>query len=74
MNRLPVNSSHLASVGYDPTSSTLEVEFNGGDVYQYFDVPAEIYRQLLALSDQGSGVGHYFDQNFKKAGYRFLKL
>lgn len=74
MNRLPVNSSNLASVGYDPTSSTLEVEFRSGGVYQYFAVPAEIYHQLLALSDQGSGVGHYFDQNVKKAGYRFLKV
>lgn len=74
MKRLPVRSSNLASVGYDPTSSTLEVEFNSGDIYQYFEVPAKIHAGMLAAAEQGASVGQYFDRNVKKAGYRYLKL
>lgn len=32
MDRRPVRSSNVASVGYDESSSTLEVEFHGGRV------------------------------------------
>lgn len=30
MNRTPVSSSNLKSVGYDQSSNTLEIEFHGG--------------------------------------------
>ena len=39
MNRTPVNSSNLSSVGYDPMSQTLEFAFNSGGIYQYYNVP-----------------------------------
>ena len=42
MKRAPVDSSSIATVGYDPASRTLEIEFRDGDVYQYFNVPAGI--------------------------------
>jgi hypothetical protein len=47
MNRISVNSSDLASVGYDPNTSMLEVAFRSGGVYQYFNVPE---RHFLALT------------------------
>jgi hypothetical protein len=39
MLRTPVSSSALRSVGYDPQTQTLEIEFNSAEVYQYFNVP-----------------------------------
>jgi hypothetical protein len=54
MNRQPVESSMIRSVGYDAASETLEVEFNSGKVYQYFEVPAEIHRELMEASSVGS--------------------
>ena len=44
MNRSPVSSINVASVGYDGSTLTLEVEFLSGSVYQYFDVPNAVYR------------------------------
>lgn len=44
MNRQTVNSSNLASVGYDEATSTLEIEFLNNSIYQYFDVPHHIYQ------------------------------
>ncbi len=53
MHRTPVVSSNLRSVGYDPSSKTLEIEFNLGRVHQYHDVPQTIYEQLMVASSHG---------------------
>jgi hypothetical protein len=70
MNRTAVSSSHLASVGYDSTTNTLEIEFNDGSVYQYFNVPESVYRGLMQAASHGS----YFDSHIKKAGYRYRQV
>jgi hypothetical protein len=54
MKREPVESSMIASVGYDPETKVLEVEFNSGMVYAYYDVPQEEYDGLMAASSKGS--------------------
>ena len=42
MQRVPVDSSSIASIGYAPEQQVLELEFRqSGEVYQYFNVPAE---------------------------------
>ncbi|SHN73563.1 KTSC domain-containing protein [Bradyrhizobium erythrophlei] len=64
MKRDPVTSTNIAEVGYDPNSRTLEVLFNSGAVYQYFDVPQQIYNDLMQAPSKGGFVnanvkGHY---------------
>ena len=56
MRREHVNSSAISSVGYDERSSVLEVEFQSGAVYDYFDVPPKVYRDLLKAPSKGSFV------------------
>lgn len=70
MNRTAVSSSNLASVGYDSTTNMLEIEFNNGSIYQYFNVPAPVYRGLMQAASHGS----YFDSHIKKGGYRYRKV
>lgn len=53
MERTPVISSNVASVGYDDATQTLEVEFHGGAVYQYFDVPRTVFDGLMAADSKG---------------------
>ena len=43
MKRTKVSSSNLGSIGYDNTTSILEIEFLHGGIYQYSDVPEHIY-------------------------------
>lgn len=69
VNRTPVSSSSVASVGYDPNTMTLEVEFKNGSVYQYFDVPEAVYQELM-IADS---VGRYLNENIKNS-YRYTKL
>lgn len=39
-------SSNLASATYDPDTENLDVAFQSGDVYTYFNVPMQVYRTL----------------------------
>jgi len=39
LNRTPVLSSQLRSIGYDTAEHVLEIEFVSGEVYQYLNVP-----------------------------------
>lgn len=61
MERVPVNSSNIASVGYEPDTSTLQVEFNNGTVYDYYDVPENTYTALIGAGS----VGSYFHTNIR---------
>ena len=53
MQRDSVASSNVASLGYDPTTETLEVEFLSGSVYQYYNVPENIYDQMKRSASKG---------------------
>lgn len=48
-----VDSSMIQAFGYDAAAKTLLIIFNSGKTYRYFDVPAEVYNELLASDSQG---------------------
>lgn len=70
MNRVSVISSNLAEVGYDPATSTLEIAFKQGGVYQYLAVPSAVHEGLM----RAQSLGRYFDVHIKKAGYTVRKI
>ena len=70
MERIPVESSNVASVGYDVASSTLEIEFKNGTIYQYSGVSENEYSGLMSASSKGS----YLNQHIKKAGYLYTRV
>lgn len=61
INRIPVESSNIASVGYDTENKILEIEFHHGGIYQYFDVPKEVYENLI----NATAIGSYFFHNIR---------
>ncbi|HWZ89115.1 MAG TPA: KTSC domain-containing protein [Polyangiaceae bacterium] len=61
MERTPVNSSSVVSVGYDSATYELELEFHNGRVYRYLQVPAAAYRLLL----QAPSIGEYVNTVIK---------
>ena len=69
MKRQPVKSSAIISIGYDRTSRTLEVEFISGRIYQYYDVPWTVHRDLMLASSQG----RYLEQNIRDQ-YGFTRV
>ena len=70
LQRFPVESSNIASIGYDPVTSTLEIEFHSGGIYRYSGVPEDIHHGLMNAGAKGS----YFHLNIKNAGYPYVKV
>ena len=50
----PIESRHVAGVGYDPATQTLRVAFQTGTQYDYLNVPPEVYEAMLAAPSVGS--------------------
>ena len=69
MDWIPVVSTNLSRIRYDENSNTLEIEFQGGRVYQYFDVPVQIFEGLRSADS----LGQYFNTNIK-GYYRYTRI
>jgi hypothetical protein len=54
MQRKRMNSSKIRSVGYDPKSQVLEIEFSDGRVLAYSGVSHEVHRQFMAAPTPAS--------------------
>jgi hypothetical protein len=67
VDRAPIASSSIASVGYDEASRTLEIEFHNGRIYRFFDVPPQMAQALRAAPS----IGAYFNKYLRNGGYAF---
>ena len=70
MNRQKVISSNISSIGYEENSSMLEIQFQNGGVYQYFNVSKSLFSRLMNATSHGT----FFDRYIKKGGFRFKKI
>ncbi len=58
MERVEIVSSVVQSAGH---SRVLEIQFESGRVYQYFDVPESVYEELM----QAESKGKYFNAHIR---------
>lgn len=81
MNRTPVESRLIDSIGYDPKSQTLEIAFPpkkdslpgpGVSVYQYQNVPPEVHAAFMAAESKGKFFGAEIKPN--KYQYPYVKI
>ncbi len=61
MEKVPVKSRILRSVGYDESTKILEIEFQTGLVYQYAGVPAKVHLDLMHSAEPGK----YFSEKVR---------
>lgn len=61
MERKIVESSNLASIGYDGSTGTLEIEFKSGAIWQYYDFPEHLWSEF----EYAESHGKYFNANIK---------
>ena len=69
MKRQSVSSRNVKSIGYEINTSVLEVEFKNGRVYQYFDVPVNVYNTFI----NASSIGKYLNSNIVGV-YKYTEL
>ena len=70
MKRIPVESSQIKSIGYDAATETLEVEFKGGEVWQYYHFPESMWLEFEASPSKGKYFGQQIRGRFTKLGTR----
>jgi hypothetical protein len=64
MDRAPVTSSTIRSIGYDTGASLLEVEFKSGAIYRYAGVPVMHHRGILSADSPGKYLNKYIKDHF----------
>ena len=61
MQREKVDSSQIVSIGYEPETQKLEIEFKTRSVYEYANVEPEVYAELMSAES----IGRFFGQKIK---------
>jgi hypothetical protein len=69
MEHIPISSSTIRSVAYDQENMTMEVRFTNERVYQYFDVPEQVFQGLLVAPSAGA----YLNANVRNF-YRYAQV
>jgi len=69
MQRIPVESSDIVSIGYDAKTRLLEIEFKEDRIYQYFDVEPDVYERFM----RADSYGEFFFAHITKH-YRYKKI
>ena len=63
------DSSNVSKIGYENGTSTLQVEFHNGGIYEYFDVPENIWEEFKSAESKGQFLSQYI-----KGQYRYAKV
>lgn len=61
----PCSSSNLAGFGYDVPGRVLALEFRGGRIYHYANVPEEIYNGLIEADSKGAYAASHITTKFE---------
>lgn len=62
MEMIKVNSSNIKAIGYDGT--TLYVEYQSGDWYEYRSVDKATYKELMAAESKGQYINYHIKPNY----------
>lgn len=69
IERIQLKSGWIKTVAYDPAEKVLEVELDGWQVYQFFDVPSALFTKLQNAVDPG----RFFNTQIRNS-YQSIKL
>lgn len=69
MIEVEIKSTNLKNAKYDTELKSLVVEFNNGAIYEYENVPWEIFTKFRMAESQGS----FFSKNISRT-YKYKKI
>lgn len=67
---IPVESSNLKAIGYNPEDQMLYVDFLNNTTYRYSGVPEDVFNAFL----ESDSKGQFLHRNIKMAGYEYERL
>lgn len=60
-----ITSSNLKSASYDTESEVMNVTFNSGSIYEYNNVPWNIFTKFRMAESQGKFFNEHISRNYK---------
>lgn len=69
IERVPVDSSSLVSIGFAREARILEIQFRSGAIYRYLKVPPMVFEELKKAESKG----RYFAQSIR-GKYQFYRM
>lgn len=72
VNMYWVNSSHVNAVGYDKETNRLYVEYADNEVYEYDNVPENMWEDLQRVDSKGSWLHWWIKINSNEFPYRLV--
>jgi len=64
---LTPESTTLSRIWYEPITRVLAVEFRSGGIYEFYDVPTEVYEQMFAAPRKGLFITQQLRGHFRYA-------
>ncbi len=64
MNMVPVASTSIEAIGYDPKSQVLRIAFRTGGLYEYHEVPQDIAASLIHAPSKGRFYAQWIKGRF----------
>jgi len=64
IERKPVFSSSIKSIGYESSSETLAIEFTSEAVYEFSGIPPAMYERLMQAESKGRFFGTEISRKF----------
>ena len=64
MEMIPVRSSAIRAVGYDPVAMRMRILFTQGHSYDFCRVPAHVYNGLMSASSMGSYYNNFIKDRY----------
>jgi hypothetical protein len=64
IKRSPVKSSAIVSIGYNSERKILEIEYISGEVYDYLNVPENIFNELMQAESKGTFTNTQIKQHY----------
>ncbi|WP_408634138.1 KTSC domain-containing protein [Pseudazoarcus pumilus] len=58
---IPVSSSAIAAIGYDPDTRRMRITFTSGGTYDFCGVPEHVFTGFLHAPSKGS----FYDQHIR---------
>ncbi len=53
MELIPLSSTNLRAIGYDPDTMTMQIQFNNGSLYSYANIEPQTYEDMMASGNPG---------------------
>jgi hypothetical protein len=60
----PIKSSNIKAVGYSPKWQILIIKFNNDAIYQYNEVPPEMYKDFMEADSKGKYFHKYIKPEY----------